>query len=1041
MKHPFIKATWREIRKRPGRYLAILAIVALGVGFYSGLFVIEDAMLTTADTYFTEYNLYDFSVSSTLGLYDEDVKALRKLDGISRAQGVMAADAVCDGVPEQEQILHFVSIGRAVCKPEVIAGRMPKKPNECLADSGRYTKEDIGSTIRLKDPDTKIFAYTEYTIVGIGNSVEFINYQRGSTTIGSGQISAFCYIPRDGFATDYYTSIYLDVDTDAPLYSEEYDACIAAIKPAVEQALADRARLRGQELIEEAHAELAKGVEAYEQGKRELAAARAEAEQKFAQAEDEIEQGRLQLEQGKEELAELERKMELALIKATDDFNVAMAEADALLARADQLANTVDYDLYLEVLAGIEELEAAEADLQKLIKKHPKNKEYPILLERVTQRREELERDYADLLEVMGIYHDLRMQAQDIRDQAQETFDKLDLAATGLVAMKKLELTDAQTQLTLAERKLNVERMNATREFNKVEGELADALEALKLPDDLSALTNPDTFVLTRDQNIGYVSMETDSGIVAGITVVFPVFFVLVAGLVCSTVMTRMVEDERTSLGTLKALGYTKRDLAAKYLLYAGSAALIGSVSGFFIGTFSLPRVLWFAYMLMYDFTDTLLYVFNPLLLVCCVAAALATCMGTAVFCVFRSARQMPARLMRPRVTASGKRLFLEHIPFVWKPLPFLTKVAVRNIWRYKKRLLVMILGIGGSTALLVTGFGLGDSIKNIANDQYEKIFLYDYEITFREAQDEQSLAEFSERNANRIGYMATMHQSNQRIESEHGSRNATLNVSDGLPEGYIVLSRDGENVPFPGAGQAVLNVRLAEMLKVKEGDVLYIDSPDGKIEVTLSGLVDNFIGNVVYIGTDTYREATGKSPEIKTALIYAAEGQDKQKTDASLRADEAVIYLESSDVTQEYISRMMQSMNYVIITVIVCAGALAYIVLFNLTNINITERAREIATLRVLGLYKGETRRYVMAENYVLSVIGALLGMPAGVLLHKYVMAQIVQDAVTFRVVVDPLSYLYAFALTVLFAVLVGLALRRRIDRIPMAESLKSVE
>ena len=285
------------------------------------------------------------------------------------------------------------------------------------------------------------------------------------------------------------------------------------------------------------------------------------------------------------------------------------------------------------------------------------------------------------------------------------------------------------------------------------------------------------------------------------------------------------------------------------------------------------------------------------------------------------------------------------------------------------------------------------------------------------------------------------MHQSDQRIESEHGSRNATLNVSDGLPEGYIVLSRDGENVPFPGMGQAVLNVRLAEMLKVKEGDVLYIDSPDGKIEVTLSGLVDNFIGNVVYIGTDTYLEATGKSPEIKTALIYAAEGQDKQKTDAALRGDEAVIYLEASDVTQDYISRMMQSMNYVIITVIVCAGALAYIVLFNLTNINITERAREIATLRVLGLYKGETRRYVMAENYVLSVIGALLGMPAGVLLHKYVMAQIVQDAVTFRVVVDPLSYLYAFGLTVLFAVLVGLALRHRIDRIPMAESLKSVE
>ncbi len=1041
MNHPFFKAARREIKKRPGRYLAILAIVALGVGFYSGLFVIEDAMLGTASSYFTEYNLYDFSVSSSLGLYDEDVKALRSLDGISRAQGVMTADAICEGVLEAEQILHFVSIGKSICIPEVIAGNMPRKPDECLADSGRYTEDDIGKKLRLKDPDPDVFAYTEYTIVGIGNSVEYINYQRGSTTLGSGQISSFCYIPRDGFATDYYTAIYLDVDTDAPVYSEEYDEVIAAIKPTVQEALAERARLRGQELIEEAHDKIAKGVAAYEQGKLELAQARADAEQKFADAEAEIAQGRLDLAAGKEELAELEKKMELALIKATDEFNAAMAEADALLARADAIAATVDYDRYLEVTAAIEKLSAAEAELEKRIEKDPKNKEYPALLARVREKRESLEHDYEDLLAVMSVYHDLRMQAQDIRDQAQDTFDKLDLAAKGLIAMNKLELTEAQTQLTLAEKKLNVERNNAKREFTKAEQELAEALEALNLPDDLDALTAPHTYVLTRDNNVGYVSMQTDSGIVAGITVVFPVFFVLVAMLVCSTVMTRMVEDERTSLGTLKALGYTKRDLAAKYLIYSGSAALIGSVSGFFIGTFALPRVLWFAYMLMYDFTDSLLYIFNPVLLIACVGVALAACMGTAAFCVFRAARQVPAQLMRPRVSASGKRLLIERIPFIWKPLSFLSKVAIRNIWRYKKRLLVMILGIGGSTALLVTGFGLGDSIKNIADYQYDSITLYDYEVTFRDAQDQTSLQEFSERNQDKIGAMMTMHQSDQRIESEHGARNVTLNVSDGALDGYVSLSWGGEPVAFPGAGQAVINTRLAELLKVGVGDALTLDSTDGEIPVTLSGIVDNYIGNVVYISTETYLAATGKTPEIKTALLYAAEGADTETLDAELRGDEAVIYLESSAMTKDSIGRMMQSMNYVIITVIVCAGALAYIVLFNLTNINITERTREIATLRVLGLYRGETRRYVMTENYVLSVIGALVGMPAGILLHRYVMAQIVQEAITFRTVIDWPSYLYSFGLTVLFAVLVGLALRRRIDRIPMAESLKSVE
>lgn len=1041
MKHPFWKAAWREVKLRPGRYLAILAIVALGVGFYSGLFVIEDAMLDTANSYITEYNLYDFSVSSSLGLYDDDVKALRKLDGIAKAEGVMTADAICKQGRSSEQILHFVSITKSVCRPEVTAGRMPKKPNECLADSGRYTEDDIGKKIRLKDPDATLFAYTEYTIVGIGNSVAYINYQRGSTTLGSGQISAFCYIPRDGFATDYFTSIYLDADTDAYIYSEEYDRVIENLKPAVIEALDERAQLRGITLIEQAHAQIAEGVLAYEQGKADLKAAREEAERNFAQAEQEIEKAKQELESAKADLAELEPKIPIALEKALADFDAASDQAREFMDRTHELATMADYELYVTVRDSIEELEEAERTLEYLMEQDPDNPVYPVLLERVKNSLSELRAEYTDLLRVMGPYDELRTQAKDLRNNTRENLEKLELAAIGLVAFQKVKLTEAQTQITLSEKKLNVERINANREFKTAEQELADALEALKLPDDLDKLTDPDTYVVTRDQNMGYVSMKTDSGIVSGITVVFPVFFVLVAALVCSTVMTRMVEDERTALGTLKALGYGKRDLLAKYLIYAGSAALIGSISGFFIGTFALPRVLWIAYTLMYDFTDTLLYIFNPVLLVVCVMVALAACMGTATLCVLSAARHSPAQMMRPRVTASGKRIFFERITFLWKPLPFLSKVAIRNIWRYKKRLLVMILGIGGSTALLVTGFGLADSIKNIADYQYEDISLYDYEITFHDAQDEASLQAFGERNADRIGTMLTMHQSDQSVTSQHGSRNATLHVSDTVLDGYITLSLDGNAVAFPSAGQAVINKRLAELLDANVSDLITIGSPNGDIEVTISGIVDNYIGNVVYISTETYTAATGTAPEIKTALVLAAQDADPDKTDAELRGDEAVIYLESSAQTKDSISRMMQSMNYVVITIIVCAGALAYIVLFNLTNINITERAREIATLRVIGLYKGEARRYVMAENYVLSVLGALVGMPAGVLLHRFVMAQIVQEAITFRIMISWPSYLYAFALTVLFAVLVGLALRPRIDRIPMAESLKSVE
>lgn len=1041
MKHPFGRAAWREIKTHPGRYLAILAIVALGVGFYAGLFVIEDAMLDTTNTYIIEYNLYDFSVSTTLGLYEDDVKALSGLDGIKRAEGVITADAICTSKDKDtEPILHFMSIPKHIGIPEVIEGRLPQSPDECLADANRYTSDDIGKKITLQDADPNTFACSEFTIVGLARSVEFLNYQRGSTSLGGGTVTSFCYVLRDSFSAEYFTAVHLEMDTDAYIYSEEYRDAVHACKNAVSDKLEELARQRGITLIEQAHAEIAKGVAAYEQGKIDLANARVEAEKKFAEAEAQIADGREQIKAGKIELAETEKKVEIALQKATVDFNASMAEADELMARADAIANTVDYDKYLEVTDALKQLEEARVNLLKLIKEEPENEEYPSLLVRVEQKQQDIVEEYALLLATMSHYHDLRTKAQDIRDTAQKTFDNLDVASKGLITMQKLEITDAETDLTIAEKQLNAERIKANRAFSDAEKQLEEALEALKLPDDLDGLTHPTTYVLTREQNIGYTSMEADSTIISGVVVVFPVFFVLVAALVCSTVMTRMVEDERTSLGTLKALGYGKRALMAKYLIYAGSASLIGSVCGFFIGTFAMPRVLWLAYMLMYDFTDTLQYVFNPILLIACIAVALVCCMGTAALCVLGTAKQMPAQLMRPRVSASGKRVFFERIPFLWKPLPFLTKVALRNIWRYKKRLLVMILGIGGSTALLVAGFGLADSIKPLADYQFEHISLYDYEITFREPLDEEAIAAFTERNADRIGSMMTMHQSEQGVESARGSHTATLHVCDSL-DGYISLSKNGKPVDFPGEGEVVLNARLADTLHARVGDVITLDSDDGKIEATVSGIVDNYIGNVTYVSMQTYQNATGKTPELRTALVFAPEGAEIDRTAALLRTDEAVAYVEAGADLRDMLRNMMQSMNYVVVVVIICAGALAYIVLFNLTNINITERTREIATLRVIGLYRKETRRYVMTENYVLSVIGALLGMPTGVLLHRYVMSQIVLDSISFPMVIDWQSYLYSFALTILFAVLVGIALRPRIDRIDMAESLKSVE
>ena len=557
---------------------------------------------------------------------------------------------------------------------------------------------------------------------------------------------------------------------------------------------------------------------------------------------------------------------------------------------------------------------------------------------------------------------------------------------------------------------------------------------------------NPNTYVLTRDENIGYACFENDSKIVDGIAVVFPVFFFLVAALVCITTMSRMIEEQRTQIGVLKALGYGEGSIISKYIIYSGSAAVIGCVGGFFLGCYVFPEVIWKVYGLMYGFTE-LSYVFNVTLFIISIAVALLCSVGTTYIACKTDLHQVSAELIRPKAPKNGKRILIEKITFLWKRIPFLHKVSLRNVFRYKGRFVMMLLGISGCMGLLITGFGIRDSITEIADAQYTQILIYDELINFSEHLNKDDLNEFKEKFSDSIDTFMPVLQTSVNPVDTGSVRSVSMVVfqnEENWKDVVLLHDKDGKQLDYPGPGEVILSQNVAKINNCNTGDVKkFRDNDYNEFNLKVSGICENFFNSYAYISTETYLQSVPTDiMTYKSAFVCISEGKDLHATAAGFISDSDKVSSVSVNAdTLEMFSKMMQTMNYIVILVIACAAALAFIVLYNLTNINITERIREIATIKVLGFYANETAQYVFRENLVLTLFGAILGIPVGIWLHGYVMSNIKIDMVTFDVHINGISYIYSFIFTFAFALFVDFVMYFKLKRINMAESLKSIE
>lgn len=1066
MKSMMKRNTFREIKKSFGRYFAILAIIALGVALFSGLKITQSVMVHSADVYLKDLQFYDYRLVSTLGFTEENVEALAEKEDVRAAEGAISAEVLYKDAGENERVIKMHSITEKVNKLKLVAGEMPQSADECVVDSALFSEDAIGSKLVLSENNTTDdldkFAYKEYTITGLVQSPCYIQFERGNTSIGNGRISGFAYILKDGFAVDYDTEIYIKFDEDYDIYSDEYDSYMEAKEADWETYTKEQADIRYEEIVKDAQDEL-------DEKKEELEEKRAEAEAELESVKQQLTDGETEISDGKNQIASAKTELSAKASELQSGKDALSSKVAELESASQQIsgqesalaAKKAEYEQGLNAYLAAKQqvtdqrnsLEAAKAQLT----------------ENTPGYEEMLAQIEAGLTEVAGAEAELNAKNAELEAAAgQLSSAESQLAAAkqqiedgkNALAAAEAELTDGENQLAAAKEQIEEKE----DQLEAAETELADGLlqyqenqsefdEQMQDADDqiadaqskIDEIEKPETYVLDRNTNVGYVCLKNDSGVVKGIANVFPVFFFLVAALICMTTMNRMVEEQRTQIGVLKALGFSEGKIMGKYLFYSGSAAISGTLIGYVLGIHFFPLVIITAYGIVYKMGG-IYYVSDPPLALVSLTVAVLCSVGTTWLSCHKELKEVAADLMRPKAPKAGKRVFLEHVPFIWKRLKFLQKVSVRNIVRYKKRFFMMVIGISGCTALLVMGFGVRDSVVAVADQQYEEIQLYDIGVTLKDGKmpgeaDLKSLDSVLEKE-NAAGMYAM--EKTIDLVTDKGTKSIHMVAVENPDEvgDFISLhTKKQEPIAYPKEGEAVLSKKVAETYAVKKGDTILLrDSDNNEMHLKVTGICENHIYNYVYIAPESYEKQIG-DVVFKNVYVRLPDASDIHEVSAALmKADGVTAVTVNSDMLSR-ISQMMSCMNYIVIIIIICAGALAFIVLYNLNNINITERVREIATIKVLGFYPKETASYVFRENMVLTAIGCGLGLILGKWFHRFVMGEIQIDMVSFNVQINAVSYLFSVLLTMGFAWIVNCMMTGKLERINMAESLKSID
>lgn len=1099
----------RDILKSKGRFLSIVAIVALGVAFFTGVKSSPIVMKTSSDKYYDKYNLMDIRLISTLGLTDKDVDDIKNIEGVEGVYPTYSLDAISI-YKSTEKVLkvHGLDLNKLNDKKnyinqlKLIKGRLPQKSGECVLEIPKIKALNypIGSEISLSsgkdDKLSKSLSKSKYKVVGYVETPYYLSQEKGNSSIGGGVIEGAIMIPESDFKMDTYTEMFLTVKSAKELdtYGDEYSNLVKTVTDKIENMKNKLTTRRYNEVVKKAEDKiqkqedkLSKAKKDFDKGKKEYEENKLKSENEIKEAENKILDASEQIEDGKAQLKNEKKRA----FEQIEEGKIKLANAETDLKNGQKKYQTALKKFNSNKKTAESEIKKAESDLEELSNQIDDLKNGNKLIEKQLQNeqlseveRSELENKLNENLYILSV---MQQKYKDGTDKLESSKSELLLGEkklketkatleasekkianekTKLKSSEKLaeekfkkaeeELSQRENQIEEAKLELKENKAKLKTELNKAKKELQEAEEKIvdgeeKIKDakkQIKKIEKPTLYVLDRDSHQSFVEYEGCANSIDALAKIFPVFFFAVAALVCLTTMTRMVDEQRINIGTLKGLGYKTSQISKKYILYALIACITGSILGLAIGFSVFPTVIFFAYGMMYSI-ENIVYVFSIPIAIGITSLALIIITLSAYMACRKELKETPAILMRPKAPKSGKRILLERIPFIWNRFSFISKVTVRNIFRYKKRFLMTVLGIAGCTALILTGFGIKDSIEMILTGQYGTLFKYDMSLVIQSDMTDKQIYELRKNlsDIDEINKYEFFSYENGDIKVNNTTKEITIVVPENLKkmDKFIHLQdRKTQNPIELNNKGIVLTEKIARDLGVKAGDEIeLINSDDKKAKIKVSHITENYISHYAYISPENYTKLFEKDLDFNRVIgiLNNPSVKIEDKLSKKLFDIETVDGITFNTASKETFHNTIKNLNYVVLIMIISAGALAFVVLYNLTNVNISERIREIATIKVLGFYDKEVSAYIYRENIILTIIGTVVGLGLGTILHKFIMVTVEIQSMMFGRVIDMSSYFIATVLTIVLSLFVNLAMFYKLRNVKMVESLKSVD
>lgn len=1075
----YLKDIFREIKISLGRFLSILCIVAIGVAFFAGIKASAPDMKNSADTYFDKYNVQDIQVYSTIGLTKKDVAAIKKIKGVKSVQPSFSMDTLSQ-IDSTQMVIKVISYGidQKMNKIRVVEGRMPERENECLVEASSATNKlygtfHIGDTIKLQSGTdealSKSLKHTKYKIVGTCYNPNYLSYEKGSSNIGSGTVNSFIYIQNTNVLKDYYTEVDVCVKgaKDLDCYSDEYfdvvDPVLKKIKKISNKQIDARIQSYQSELDEKKQEATDKFKDAENQfnaAQNKIDSGLSEIqsnELKLQNSKDQINQGWneyyanlqlldniptlqnaiAQIEESEKKLPELLSQKE----QVEDGLQQINAEGD-LNTKRTLIQNAIDFiDIALKKLENYPDSSDAETIRIKLNEKKELLQGQLSLIDQAIAKKAELEAILPQIQSGIekiqaGVAKKAELQSQ--LNQLLNAKNELNNAYVSLINGQaqyedgvskiedaKNELNKSIEQLTLSKAEFNIQKHDALRELSDAQLEI-DKMEGKWI-------------VLDRNSHYSYRDYGACADRMDGIAKVFPVFFFLVAALVCMTTMTRMVDEQRNEMGTLKALGYSKLQIASKYIIYALIASILGSILGCSLGMYLFPTVIFNAWNTLYNI-DQIKFLFQPGLILLASGSVTGITLLATLYSIYSELIEMPSQLMRPKAAKAGKKILLERISFIWKRLSFLQKVTARNIFRYKKRFFMTIIGIAGCSALLVAGFGINDSISDIVNQQYNVIYHYDATVS---AKTSEITSQIKSLKGVKDVYEEDHLAVTTKIENKDISTTVHIISNDKKFKDFCTLFNGNKEFALDDSS-VLISQKMATKLNKKAGDTIKIKDANNKvIKAKIKGVFTNYVGHHIYASESLYKSWNTSA---KTTHIYLIKSKKTTKKFERNLGNKIMNIDGVQSVTfysslQKNFKDMIKSISYIVVVLVISAACLAFVVLYNLSNVNISERKREIATIKVLGFTRKEVDAYINRETILLTILGSLIGLGIGIGLHHLIMNLAEMDDIMFGRTINSISYVISFVMTIGFNAIINLCMHKKLNNIQMVESLKAVE